>query len=454
LSMLGACIIPIHDLMPISDKLSILKLFDTHIIIIEPEHCKDLKIELNSNEYQCTLGTLQNNHESDFSINERTPEFKAKEYSNIAPQPDDALFALSSSGTSGNPKFVEVTQRNTVNVIKATKYFMEPVDNFKNNWKIMCAFPLSTSALLTLISQIFYGITILLCDDLSPIRFLTLIEQYNIDIIAATPAYYETLINLPAIGRFNLESVKRIYSGMDFLSNKRLQKIRNYFKNAKRAGIGYGLAETSAVIMVWKAGTEEDYYLSTSTMTPIPNIDNEIDIRNSKRESCGIHEQGEIVARGPNVVKGYYRNPNETNKSFENDGWFHTGDLGYRDNEGRIRLLGRLKYIIKRGGRTISPIQIRDHLHKHSAIANNVVVGVPHTMFGEMIWAFIKTEKNRNITEGDVMKYCREGLPPYAIPDYIYFLNEIPKKPGIGKINYEELIKIALHELENVRRYK
>lgn len=450
LSQIGACMVPIHHLLPVSNKLSILRMCEAQFFICESSSLAGLRIELKKIGHSYFLVTLDKNEESDYSINEIITGLKDIEYPAIIPDKNDILAILPSTGTSGFPKFVGVSQRNAVNVVKATKYFMEPTEEFKNGYKILNAFPLAAFPILTSSALLFLGITVIILDDFSPTRFLSLIEQWEVDILAATPAYYETIINLPVIINYKTNSVKRIYSGMDFLSNKRIHKIKQYFKNMEIAGIGYGLTETSSVVMVWRACKEKDFYVPTNCMTPIPGIDNEMEIINTDEKTAEIGEQGQIIIRGPNVVKEYYKNPRETEKVFRKDGWFLTGDLGCKDAEGRIHLLGRLKYIIKRGGRAISPVVINNYILKHPGVNTSAVVGVPHSMYGEMIWAFIQKVKDQNITKGDLMKHCREGLPPYMVPDHISFIDRIPQKPGIGKIDREELINIAFKELKKM----
>ncbi|MBN2531922.1 MAG: AMP-binding protein [Spirochaetales bacterium] len=450
LSLLGACIVPMHHLLPASNKLSILHMSDAHFIISDINNLGGFRTELQKDGYSCFIITLDKNNESDYSINELIQEVNDGEYPAVTPCADDALLVLSSTGTSGQPKFVEITQRNVVNVVKATKFYMEPIKDFRNGYKILNAFPLAGLCLLVFISLIFLEITIIILDDFSPTRFLSLIEQWEVDVLAATPAYYEAIINLPLITDYKTDSVKRFYSGMDFLPNKRLLKIKECFKNTEIAGIGYGLTETSSVVMVFQAYNEEDYNVPTNCMTPVPEIDNEIEIMNTEGRIAEIGEQGEIIIRGPSVIKEYYKNPLETEKAFRKEGWFYTGDMGCKDEEGRIHILGRIKYIIKRGGRSISPVVIDNYLSKYQGVHTCAVVGVPHTMYGEMIWAFIIKGGDQNITVGNLMKYCRKGLPPYMIPDHISFIDRVPRKPGIGKIDSDELINIALKELKNI----
>ncbi|MBN2441460.1 MAG: AMP-binding protein [Spirochaetales bacterium] len=447
LSNIGASAIPIHHLVPSAQKSSIIRFFNAQFLISDARQVTDHKREFLKNNVESSIITLEKNEESDYSIAGVIEEYKEEDYPESVLEPDDPLFAIASSGTTGIPKFVEITQRNMVNVVKATRFFMEPVSDFKNDFKILCAFPMSTSSILTLLAELFFRKTTILLDNYSPLRFLSLIEQYKVDALAATPAYYEAIINLPVINNYALDSVKRVYSGMDFLPNKRLQKIKKIFKNLRIAGIGYGLTETSSVIMVWQAFKESDFDIPTNYFTPIPGIGNEIKIIDSRGKSAAVNEEGEVIIKGYNVIKEYYKNQDETKQAFTKDGWLLTGDLGRKDEMGRIQILGRMKYVIKRGGRSVSPVVINNHLLSHNSIYASAVVGIPHDMYGEMIWAFICPEKGRNITTGEIMKYCREGLPPYMIPDHITFIDRLPQKGGVGKIDSEELINIAKKEL-------
>jgi long-chain acyl-CoA synthetase len=146
---------------------------------------------------------------------------------------------------------------------------------------------------------------------------------------------------------------------------------------------------------------------------------------------------GEIVLRGPNILKGYYKNSDATDTAFRN-GWFHTGDIGYRDHEGFYFIVDRKSDMIIRGGENIYPREIDEVLYQHPAIAAAAVVGVPDELYGEEVAAFVVLRDNVSVTEDEVKEFCRQELADYKCPKSVRFVKEIPKGPT-GKLLKREL---------------
>jgi long-chain acyl-CoA synthetase len=148
-------------------------------------------------------------------------------------------------------------------------------------------------------------------------------------------------------------------------------------------------------------------------------------------------ELGEIVLRGENILKGYYRNPGATATAFRN-GWFHTGDVGYRDDEGYFYIVDRKSDMIIRGGENIYPREIDEVLYQHPAVAAAATIGVPDQLYGEEVAAFIVLREGREATEEEISAFCRAQLADYKCPKTVRFVKEIPKGPT-GKLLKREL---------------
>jgi acyl-coenzyme A synthetase/AMP-(fatty) acid ligase len=149
------------------------------------------------------------------------------------------------------------------------------------------------------------------------------------------------------------------------------------------------------------------------------------------------------------VVQGYLGNPEETARSFT-DGWFCTGDVARNEGDGSITLLGRRKYLIKRGGKSVSPVVVQNHLNKLAGVQDSAVVGVPHPLYGEMVWAFVVRQSEDAVEFKDVMKHCRAELANYMVPDQVTFVPEIPKKSGVGKLDIDAMKAMAQQELDAI----
>jgi len=150
-------------------------------------------------------------------------------------------------------------------------------------------------------------------------------------------------------------------------------------------------------------------------------------------------ELGEIVMRGENILKGYYRNEEATAIAFRN-GWFHTGDVGYRDRDGFFYIVDRKSDMIIRGGENIYPREIDEVLYQHPAVAAAATIGVPDPLYGEDVAAFVVLQEGETVSEDELINYCRERLADYKSPKTIRIVASIPKGPT-GKLLKRELVK-------------
>jgi long-chain acyl-CoA synthetase len=151
-------------------------------------------------------------------------------------------------------------------------------------------------------------------------------------------------------------------------------------------------------------------------------------------------ELGEIVLRGPNIFKGYFKNGAATAEAFRG-GWFHTGDIGRRDADGFYYIADRRSDMIIRGGENIYPREIDDVLYRHPAVAAAAVIGVPDELYGEEVAAFVVLKKNTSATADDLIAFCRRQLADYKCPKAVRFVDDIPKGPT-GKLLKRELSKL------------
>ncbi|HWP54131.1 MAG TPA: long-chain fatty acid--CoA ligase, partial [Pyrinomonadaceae bacterium] len=152
-----------------------------------------------------------------------------------------------------------------------------------------------------------------------------------------------------------------------------------------------------------------------------------------------VGELGEIVLRGENILKGYFKNPEATERAFHG-GWFHTGDIGYRDKDGFFYIVDRKTDMIIRGGENIYPREIDEVLYQHPAVAAAATIGVPDQLYGEEVAAFIVLKDGASATEAELISHCQTELADYKCPKAIHFVTDIPKGPT-GKLLKRELAK-------------
>jgi long-chain acyl-CoA synthetase len=201
----------------------------------------------------------------------------------------------------------------------------------------------------------------------------------------------------------------------------------------------YGLTETAPVSHAnpWGGTTKVG-----SVGLPLPDTDCRIvDVETGTKE-MPIGESGEILLKGPQLTPGYYKRPEETSEAIR-DGWFHTGDVGYMDDEGYLFIVERKKDMIIAGGYNIYPREIDEVLYEHPAIQEACAVGLPDPYRGETVKAYIVTKEGESLTEQEVIEYCGEKLARYKIPKAVEFMEELPKSV-IGKVLRRKLREMEL----------
>lgn len=167
----------------------------------------------------------------------------------------------------------------------------------------------------------------------------------------------------------------------------------------------------------------------------------------SRAKECAAGVQGELCNRGYNNMKGYYNNPQATAETIDENGWLHSGDLGYRDEKGNYRITGRIKDMIIRGGENIYPREIEEFLYKLKGVKDVQVAGIPSEKYGEEVGAFIIMDEGADLHESDVREFCKGKIARYKIPKYVLFVEGFPLT-GSGKIQKFKLKDIGLQMLK------
>jgi acyl-CoA synthetase (AMP-forming)/AMP-acid ligase II len=376
-----------------------------------------------------------------------------------APMDDAALapvfppmpaMAAASSGTTGVPKTVMLTRLNIASSIRcaADMARSEKGDVYPDHSSV-AAFPLSTSGILVCTGLLFAGVVLIFSDDMSPKKFMELVGHWNARSMSAPPSFFEAILALPDIDRYNRSTVTGIMTGMDFFSPRLMARLKEKFPAITSLANGYGLVETSTVFMVKHADDINNWSADTNAFRLDPSSGNEVTLRDATGNPVQPGAEGELWVRGPSVVKEYAGNPQATAASFS-EGWFKTGDVARQISETSVELLGRNKYLIKRGGKSVSPLSVQEQVDKVDGVVESAVVGVPHPLYGQMIWVFVVARGETAGLEKLIRMQCRNELPNYMAPDMVRFIERIPKNPGVGKLDVEKLIAMAAGELENI----
>lgn len=345
---------------------------------------------------------------------------------------DDELATLIyTSGTTGTPKGVMLTHRALIYNAEC----QENTSQLKQDLITIACLPLCHSfGIATMTSEALRlkAKTIILRSfDLE--QLFSGIEKYKVDGMSAVPTMCIYMLNYPDAGKYDLSSLKIMSVGSAPMSLDTWKRFKEKF--GVEISEGWGLTEagannsTSVHLTVKKAG---------SIGVPQKGVEMKIFDENDNEVPQG--EQGEIVLRGPMVMKGYWNHPEATAEVIRN-GWLHTGDIGYVDSDGYFFITDRKKDIIIKGGENISPRTIEDVLHLHPKIAEAAVVGVKDALYGEEIKAFVTLKPAEAATTDDLMDFCKSNLKRFRVPKEIAILDAMPKNL-IGKILKKELRKM------------
>ncbi len=343
---------------------------------------------------------------------------------------DDTAVLLYTSGTTGKPKGAELTHFQLyMNCTVAGDLF-----GFEDDDIGVAVLPLfhvfGLSSVLNV--SVRYGGTIVLVPRFQAEQVLDLIERHRCTIFSGVPTMYFELLRADLAKR-DVSSLRRGVSGGDAIPGEVIKAFEDKFHGMVILE-GYGLSETASTA-TFNASAEQRKVRSIGK--PVWGVEIRIVDPDERPLPPGPQNVGEIVIRGHNVMKGYYKNPEATKEAFAG-GWFHTGDLAYADEDGYLFIVDRKKDLIIRGGFNVYPREIEDVLYEHPAIAEAAVIGRPDEKLGQEVVAVVALAQGAHATSDELIAYCKERLAAYKYPRDISIVAELPKGPT-GKILKKEL---------------
>ncbi len=335
------------------------------------------------------------------------------------------------SGTTGSPKGAMITHSNLNWMTIAAAV----LNKLTTNDRILCVLPLfhAYAKLQGFLAPIAHGATIYLEERFHPVETLNVITDHKITVFLGVPTMYAMFAQNPKLNEMDFSQLRTAGCGGASLPAELLYKTNKSF--GVDISEGYGLTESTVMLMTTPGDKPKKV---GSVGFPIPGVD--LKVVDAQGNVCPPHMVGEVIFTGPNMMKGYYKKPEETENAIK-DGWLYTGDLAYCDDEGYHFIVDRKKDLIIRGGFNIYPREIEEVLYKHPEVVEASVIGRPDAVFGEKTVAFV-VSKNPELTEEEVRTYCSEQLAEYKVPDIVSFLSEIPKN-RTGKI-----LKTALKKMD------
>ncbi|MBI5477450.1 MAG: long-chain fatty acid--CoA ligase [Deltaproteobacteria bacterium] len=360
-------------------------------------------------------------------------------------EPDDLGVLMYTGGTTGVSKGAMLTHRNlVVNTIQTFAWATSGEMRDTPQESIMTVLPLYHSFAMTVCMNhgVRRGARIILFPtrpkpDLSD--FLPVIRDEQPTMMPGVPTLYTTMANHPKVKEFKVDCIKVCNSGAAPLPVEVLQK----FESVTGAKIieGYGLSETTPVASCNPLTGERKV---GSIGIPVSDTDFRLVDQDTGTKDVAAGEAGEVIIKGPQVMKGYWNRPDETKNSLR-DGWLFTGDVAKMDEDGYFFIVDRKKDMIITGGFNIFPREVEEVLYEHPKVLEAAVIGVKDERSGERVKAFVVLKEGQNATSDEIVAFCKEKLTGYKVPKLVEFRKELPKT-NIGKV-----LRRVLREEEEAR---
>jgi long-chain acyl-CoA synthetase len=342
---------------------------------------------------------------------------------------DDTAIILYTSGTTGTPKGAQLTHGN---LLSATQIAADLVDAQPDGvtfgaLPMFHVFGLATG----LTTSTWVGAELTLLPRFDVAKALEMIQRDRVTTFLGVPTMYAAMVHHPEASSFETSSLELCVSGGAAMPVEVLRSFEQTFDC--KVLEGYGLSETCAIGSFNRPDIERK---PGSIGIPVDGV--EMRLVDSGGNDVPQGEVGEILIRGPVVMKGYWNRPEETAAALDEDGWLKTGDLARRDDDGYYFIVDRKKELIIRGGFNVYPREIEEVLYEHPSVREAAVVGIPHDSLGEEVGAAVVLTPEAGETPGDVQGFVKERVAAYKYPRQVWFVEELPKGPT-GKILKREI---------------
>lgn len=338
---------------------------------------------------------------------------------------DAMAVVMYTSGTTGKPKGVMLSQRN---IYETCTIWGESMQLQSSDRMYICT-PLFHCAGLQVfgIPTLHHGGTVIISDAFSPETTLQELVDTSATIFFGVPAMYTILLSRPNTKTLSFPQLRLFCYGAAPMPYEMVRQLKETFPTVRVQNL-YGQTENSPAA---SSLLDEDALTKIGSVgKPLPKT--RIHIVNELVEPLPVGMVGEIAVQGPQVMLGYLRNEEETARAIK-DGWLLSGDLGRFDEEGYLYIVDRKKDMILRGGENVYPIEVEDVLYEMPEILEAAVVGIPHEVYGEVPKAYIVLKEGETLLDEEVLTYCQERLAKYKVPAVIEYLAELPRNAS-GKV--------------------
>ena len=354
----------------------------------------------------------------------------------------DTTILMYTAGTTGFPKGVMLSHNSF------SSYMLEnvtPADPEASESNILTVPLYHVAGIQAMMAAIYGGRTLVMERQFEPEEWMTLVETEKANRAMMVPTMLKQLLDHPNFKKHDLSSLKVITYGAAPMPLPVIRKALEEFLGVSFIN-AFGQTETASTITALGpedhvlTGTPEEIERKLQRLASIgkPMSDVEMKVVDDDGKKLGPGEVGEILARGPRVMSGYWKDEEKTAKTIDKDGWVHTGDVGYVDKDGYYFLSGRSSDMIIRAGENISPEELENAIREHPKVEDVAVIGVPDETWGEEPRAVVIPKKGQKPTEEEIMEWCRERLASFKRPRTVVFVDDLPRNP-MGKLIKREI---------------
>ena len=442
LAKLGAILVPVNfrakenELTYMFNNCGAVALFmgDRYVKMVN-----NMRPNLTSMKYYISIdGKEDNMHYYEDLISSGSPDDVVSDISD-----DDVTLLMYTAGTTGNPKGVPMTHNSYA------VYVLENVDPASPDIeeRNLLTVPLyHVAGFQALLAAVYGGRTVIMMRQFEVNEWMDIVQKEKVNRAMLVPTMLKRVVDLPDFDKYDLSSLRVITYGAAPMPFEVIKKAIEMLPNVRFIN-AFGQTETSSTITTLGpedhniSGTPEEKAkklkrLEFSIGKPMPDV--EMKVIDDEGNEVPIGEIGEFVAKGPRIMKGYFKDDEKTAKAFTKDGWLRTSDRGYRDEDGYYYLAGRGDDMIIRAGENISPEELESVLYSHPKIDEVAVIGIPDPEWGQEPRAVVVTKKGEEATAEEIMDYCRSRLAGFKRPRSIIFLDSLPRN-SMGKVLKKEL---------------
>ncbi len=351
---------------------------------------------------------------------------------------NDVTILMYTAGTTGRPKGVPLTHNSFSSYVLNN---VEPASPEISETNLITVPLYHVAGIQALLAAIYGGRTLVIMRQFDTEEWLRTVEKERATRAMLVPTMLKWVIDHPNFSKYDLSSLKVITYGAAPMPLEVIKKAIELMPQVRFIN-AFGQTETASTITALGpedhiiTGTEEEKEkklkrLASSIGRPLPDV--EMTIMDEEGNELPPGQVGEIVARGPRVMSGYWKDPEKTAQALTKDGWLRTGDMGYRDEEGYFYLVGRGDDLIIRGGENISPEEIENVLYSHPKIEEAAVIGVPDPEWGQQPRAIVVLKKGETATAEEIIEFCHQKLASFKRPRSVIFVDALPRNP-MGKV--------------------